>query len=148
MSPRYLIDTNVLLYLHEEREPVKRARARDVLRRLRQAGTAALPAQALAEFANVALKKLSAILTPADIEARVSFYERTFPIIPLTTAIVLEAVRGVRLHQLAYYDAQLWAAAKLSQIPILLSEDFNAGSRIEGVTFLNPFAPSFDVKTL
>ncbi len=148
MSPRYLLDTNVLLYVHEEKEPLKGARAIDVLRRLRRAGSAALPAQTLAEFANVALRKLSARLTPADIEERITFYENAFPIIPLTAAIVLEAVRGVREHHLAYYDAQLWAAAKLTQIPILLSEDFNSGSRIEGVTFLNPFAPQFDPKSL
>ena len=148
MSPRYLIDTNVLLYVHDRNEPVKRARAAEVLRHIRKAGTGALPAQALAEFANASLKKPAVKLTPADIEARITFYEASFPIVPLTAAIVVEAVRDVRNHQLAYYDAQLWAAAKLSQIPVLLSEDFNTGSRIEGVTFLNPFAPHLDVKTL
>lgn len=107
-----------------------------------------MAAQALAEFANVGLKKMSAQMTPAEVLARVTFYEAAFPVIPLTAAIVLEAVRGVRDHQLAYFDAQLWAAARLNQIPVILSEDFNSGSRLEGVSFLNPFDPRFDAKSL
>lgn len=148
MSLRYVIDTNVLVYPHDQNEAAKGARAADVLRRVRAARTAALPAQALAEFASVTLKKMKPPLSPAATLARIDAYERAFPVLPLTAAVVLEAVRGVRDHQLAYYDAQLWAAARLAQIPVILSEDFNSGSRIEGVSFVNPFDPAFDVRRL
>ena len=70
---------------------------------------------------------------------QIGLYERTFPVVPLTPAVVLEAVRGVRDHQFPYYDAQIWAAAKLNQVPVVLSEDFASGSTVEGVTFVNPF---------
>lgn len=148
MSPRYLVDTNVLVYAHGHGHPAKAARATQVLHALHLARSAALPAQALAELASVALKKFKPPMAPAELQKRIELYEQTFPILPLTAPVVLEAVRGVRDYQLSYFDAQLWAVAKLSQIPVILSEDFNTGSRIEGVTFLNPFAPSFDVKTL
>lgn len=148
MSVRYLLDTNVLVYLHDARDAVKRARAADVLRCVRAAGTAVLSAQVLAEFASVTLKKMKPPLAPSAVEVRIDAYERAFPVLPLTVAVVREAVRGVRDHQLAYYDAQLWAAARLSQIPVIVSEDFNSGSRIEGVAFVNPFAPDFDVRRL
>ena len=36
----------------------------------------------------------------------------------LTPAIALGAVRGVRDHQLGYYDAQIWAAAQINQISL------------------------------
>ena len=68
--------------------------------------------------------------------------------LPLTAAVVLEAVRGVRAHGLSYYDAQVWAVAKLGQIPVVLSENFDAGSVLEGVSFLNPFDRAFDPATL
>ena len=29
--------------------------------------------------------------------------------------IVLEALRGVRDHQISYYDAQIWASARLNR---------------------------------
>ena len=44
---------------------------------------------------------------------------------------------------MSYYDAQLWATARLNQVPIIFSEDFAAGSVVEGVRFVNPFAEGF-----
>lgn len=58
--------------------------------------------------------------------------------------IVLEAVRGVRDYQLSYYDAQIWACARLNQIPVIFSEDFNHGI-LEGINIINPFAQDFVV---
>jgi len=143
MTPRYLVDTNVLVYLHDGREPEKQARAREVLLRLGAAASGCLPAQALAEFASVALRKLEPPMPPELLYQQVEALEGTFPVLPLTPAVVLEAVRAARDHQLAYYDAQVWAVAKLTQIPIVLSEDFPSGAVLEGVTFVDPFAPDF-----
>ena len=60
-----------------------------------------------------------------------------------TPLIIFEAGRGVRDYQLSYYDAQIWATARLNQIPTIFSEDFNNGATLEGVQFINPFAPDF-----
>jgi predicted nucleic acid-binding protein len=58
MPARYVVDTNLLVYALDRREPEKRERAREVLRRVGRGGTAALPAQVLSEFANACLRKL------------------------------------------------------------------------------------------
>jgi predicted nucleic acid-binding protein len=58
----------------------------------------------------------------------------------VTPAIVQEALRGVRDHQLPWFDAQMWAAAHLHQVPFLLSEDMAAGAKYDGVTIVDPFA--------
>jgi predicted nucleic acid-binding protein len=60
--------------------------------------------------------------------------------------IILEAVRGVRDHTLAYYDAQIWASARLNQIPVVFSEDFQDGLTLEGVRFINPFGDGFSIE--
>lgn len=57
--------------------------------------------------------------------------------------IVLEAARGARDHGLAYYDAQIWASARLNQVPTIFSEDFTDGQVLEGVRFINPFSTNF-----
>lgn len=145
---RCLVDTNVLVYAHDGREPEKQHRAKHVLLRLGAGPTGAIPAQALAEFASVALRKFQPPLPCELVYRQIEAIERAFPIVPLTPAVVLEAVRAVRDHQLSYYDAQVWAAAKLGQIPVLLSEDFASGTVLEGVTFVNPFEPDFDLSTL
>jgi predicted nucleic acid-binding protein len=61
--------------------------------------------------------------------------------------IVLEAARGVRDRSLSYYDAQIWATARLNQIPLVFSEDFTDGSVIEGVRFVNPLAGDFRLES-
>lgn len=71
-----------------------------------------------------------------------------FPVLPLTGPVVLEALRGVEEHLLSYYDAQIWAAARLGQVEMVLSEDFNPGSVLDGVTFINPLDPAFDPTAL
>ncbi len=138
-----LIDTNLLLYAHDSNAPDFQARAESLLDQLQQTGRGVLSVQCLAEFASVAMRRLRPPLTAAEAYAQVERLMHAYRVLDLTPAVVLEAVRGVREHRLAYYDAQLWAIARLNQIPVILSEDFNVGAMLEGVRFVNPFAPDF-----
>jgi predicted nucleic acid-binding protein len=92
-----------------------------------------LSVQALAEFFSVAPRKLSPSLTPAEALDQVNLFIRLWPVFDLTPMIVLEAGRGVRDHKLPYYDAQVWATARLNQVPVAFSEDFRDGSILEGI---------------
>lgn len=142
----HLIDSNLLIYPFDARDPTKQARAKQVLSLLDQHKTGILSSQALSEFANVMLRKLN--LSAAQVYSLVDYYERIYPVLPLSAAVVLEAVRGVRDHNFAYYDSQIWAAAKLNQIPSVLSEDFATGATIEGISFINPLEAEFNVQDL
>lgn len=148
MAQRYLLDTNLLVYAVDRREPEKRERAREVLRRVAATGSGALPAQALSEFSNACLKKLEPRPDPAAIRREVERLLLAFPVLPLTGPVVLEALRGVREHMLSYYDAQVWAVARLGQVGEILSEDFNPGAVLDGMSFTNPLDPAFDLATL
>ena len=147
MTARYVLDTNVLVYALDRREPEKRDRAREVLRRLGASG-AVLPAQVLSEFANVCLRKLEPRPDPAAVQREVERLLLAFPVLPLTGPVVLEALRGVREYLLSYYDAQIWAVARLGQVGVVLSEDFNPGAVLDGVSFANPLDPAFDLAAL
>ena len=147
MAARYVLDTNVLVYTLDRREPEKRDRAREVLRRVGASG-AVLPAQVLSEFANVSLRKLEPRPDPAAVQREVERLLLAFPVLPLTGPVVLEALRGVREHLLSYYDAQIWAVARLGQVGVILSEDFNPGAVLDGVSFANPLDPAFDLLAL
>jgi predicted nucleic acid-binding protein len=147
MAARYVLDTNVLVYALDRREPEKRDRAREVLRRVGASG-AVLPAQVLSEFANVSLRKLEPRPDPAAVQREVERLLLAFPVLPLTGPVVLEALRGVREHLLSYYDAQIWAVARLGQVGVILSEDFNPGAVLDGVSFANPLDPAFDLLAL
>lgn len=144
----YLLDTNILVYAVDTRELARMRRANEVIRRLTTHRKAVISTQVLAEFANVTLQRLRSMPSVSEVYRQVELYEKTLTVLPLTPVIVLEAVRGVRDHQLAYYDAQIWAAARMNQVPYVLSEDFNIGATLDGVTFLNPLDSDFDITAL
>jgi predicted nucleic acid-binding protein len=138
-----LVDTNVLVYAHDRSERSKQRRAIDVLDRITAADNGALSAQVLSEFYNTATRKLSPPLTLEQAEAQLGYFVDLWTVFDVTPRVVLEAVRGVREHGLSFWDAQIWAAARLNQVPVVFSEDFNPGTVVEGVCFVNPFAEDF-----
>jgi predicted nucleic acid-binding protein len=85
-------------------------------------------------------------LTISEASSQVDRLARVWPVVDVTSQIVLEATRGVRAYQFSFWDAQIWAAARLNQIPVVFSEDFSDGSVLEGVRFVNPFAEDFQIE--
>ena len=146
MADRVLIDTNILLYAYDRAEPVKQPKALAVLDRLVTWGIGVLTPQILAEFFVNATRKLDPPLTMEDAYERIQNYLLAWEVIDVTGPIVLEAARGVRAYKMSYWDAQIWASARLHQIPVIFSEDFNVGAVVEGVRFVNPFAEDFNLK--
>jgi len=138
-----LIDTNLLVYLYDTHATLKATQARLVLDRLELTRRGRLSVQNLAEFLHVSTRKLTPPLSRAEAMNQVNLFTRMWPVFDLTTLIVLEAARGARDHNLAYYDAQIWAVARLNQVTIVFSEDFSDGQELEGVRFVNPFTESF-----
>lgn len=72
-------------------------------------------------------------------------WARAFPVHDTTLRVVLEALRATTRYQMHYYDAQIWAVARVNHIPLVLSEDLADGAAIEGVRFANPFAEGLNL---
>lgn len=134
----YLVDTNVLVYAIDDRHPNQRERAVAWLEHLAVESSAALSTQALTELANVCLRRIQPRWSPTAVADHILALTRTFEIVPVTPGVVMEALRGVQQYRLSFFDAQMWAVAKLREIPVLLSQDLATGSNIEGVTFMDP----------
>ncbi len=139
-----LIDTNILVYFIDPRDPAHQDQAMRLLRFLDETATGCLSVQSLAEFMSVTSRRLAPWITLSEAMQQTERWILAYPILDLTPLIVLEAARGVRDYRMAYYDAQIWATARLNQIPFIFSEDFQDGMVIEGVTFLNPFRAGFN----
>ncbi len=146
MSARVLVDTNVLVYAYDRSAPDKQRRALDVLDRLAVSGAGAISTQVLAEFFVAVTRKIADPLSVPDACERVLNYLQSWTVLEVSGMVVLEAARGVRDHQFNFWDAQIWATARLNQISIVFSEDFNPGQVTEGVRFVNPFAADFKVE--
>jgi len=146
MADRIMVDTNILLYAYDRGEPAKQHQALAVLDRLVVQDLGVLTSQVLAEFFVNATKKLQPPLSIVEAYDRIQNYLLSWKILDITGPIVLEAVRGVRTYQMAYWDAQIWASARMNQIPLVLSEDFGERVIIEGVQFVNPFGSNFNIE--
>lgn len=136
----YLIDANVLVYAFDAGDRKRSARARAWLDALVERGAGALSVQALTEFANVALRRMHPAWSARDVSATVLDLSRAFDLVSVTPLVVVEALRGVDQHGMSFFDAQMWAAARLHQIPYLLTEDMAVGTTVDGVTVVDPFA--------
>ena len=143
MSDSILVDTNLLVYAYDRSEPEKQVRALEVLNRLAMTRHGALSTQVLSEFFVTVIYKLPAPLPIEQAIKRLQNYLLSWLVIDVTGMVILEAARGVRDHQLNFWDAQIWATAHLNQIPAVFSEDFSDGRVIEGVRFVNPFSSGF-----
>ncbi len=143
MTAKVLVDTNILVYAYDRTEPAKQARAVETLDLLVATGQGLLSVQVLAEFFRVITTKLADPVRSEDAERHVQALLEIWNVEDITPLIVLEAIRGTRAHRLAYWDAQIWATALLTQTPIVLSEDFQDGRVLEGIRFVNPFSRSF-----
>ena len=148
MTGDVFIDTNILVYAYDRSTASKQERALETLDHLVTRGRGRLSVQILGEFFRAATMKLKPVLPLDDARSALASLARTWPILPVTTLVVLEAARGVDQHGLSYWDAQIWATARLNQIDVVLSEDFSEGRVIDGVEFRNPFAPGFTPASL
>jgi len=146
MNDRIFVDTNVLVYAYDRSEPQKQQQALRVLDRLATTGAGVISTQVLSEFFVAVTRKIAAPLSIDEAHERVKNYLQSWTILDLTGMVVLEAIRGVRDHQFNFWDAQIWAAARLNQVTVVFSEDFNVGAVIEGVRFANPFAEDFQIE--
>jgi len=145
MADKILVDTNILLYAYDQGEPEKQSQAVAVLDHLATLRLGVLTPQVLAEFFVNATRKLEKPLTVEEVYNRIQNYLLSWEIVDLSGSIILEAVRGVRTYKMAYWDAQIWASARMCQIPFIFTEDFNVGAVIEGVGFVNPFEEGFNL---
>ena len=147
-TARVLVDTNVLVYSYDASEEAKQSVAADVLDLLHAHRLGAFSVQTLSEFFSVVTRKLDPPMPADEAAGRVERLLQAWPILDLTGAVVLEATRGAREHGMAYWDALIWAAAKLNQLGLVLSEDFQHDRIVEGVRFVNPFLAGFSLEAL
>lgn len=140
-----LADTNLLLYCYDRRAPAKQEMAINVVGELARSGAGRLSVQCLAEFVKVAIRARKPILTAEEAAASVANYARKWKILDITAEVVERAARAVRAHRLNYWDAQIWATARINEVETIFSEDFSSGTSLDGVRFVNPFAAGFEL---
>ncbi len=130
------LDTNVLLYALDDREPEKQNIARHLIDDVVRLNRAKISAQVLNEFASNALKKFRA--TPAQVDRILTTID-TVEIVPTTYDMVRASIALQMAARISYWDASIVVSAAVSGCDLLLTEDLNHGQVIAGVMIGNPF---------
>lgn len=134
---RSFVDTNVLVYAVDDDEPVRRDRARAVLRDMGDASLV-ISSQVLGELYVVTTRKLRRPLAEDAAVALVGELRR-LPVVPIDEVLVGAAIEGARSWGISYWDALIVRAAEAAGCETILSEDLGHGRRYGEVQVEDPF---------
>jgi predicted nucleic acid-binding protein len=130
---RVFIDSNIIVYLVDNRSKEKTKKAQDFL-----SPDFFISTQVIAENVNVCLKKLH-----LNKETTFDFARRVlnrFRILQITEATLLKNFEISIKYQLSSWDSIIIATAILNSSSIIYSEDMQDGLIVENsVTIINPF---------
>jgi predicted nucleic acid-binding protein len=137
-----LVDTNILVYRFDPRQPEKQRRATALLRGGIEGQSLLLSHQALVEYVAAVTRPLAGGRPLLDLAEAVRETEELcdqFTVLLPDELVLRTALRGAATFQLGWFDAHMWAYAERYGIPEILSEDFQHGRRYGGVRAVNPF---------
>jgi predicted nucleic acid-binding protein len=133
----FSLDSNILVYAADARDPVRRASAVTIITRAAALDCALTP-QSLAEFFNSVTRK--GIIPRAEATTQVQRWLRLFQITAGPTGeAVLKAAEASAAGRFQFYDALLLATADAAGCGAVISEDMARGARLGGVDVVAAF---------
>ena len=130
------LDTNVLIYSIDGKDPAKQVVAREIVVSAVRGGGFLISAQVLNEFSNIALLKLK--LSVEEVRKFVSFFFFFF-VVSLESRWTDAALLLKQRYETQFFDSLLLAAAQENGCDEILTEDLNDGQMYGSVKAVNPF---------
>lgn len=133
------VDTNILVYAHDQSAGEKHAAARELVSRLWETRQGCLSVQILQEFYVTVTRKVAQPLKPeeaAEIIRDLSFWRTHAP----SAEDVLGAIDVQRHYHTSFWDAMVIHSAACLGCKIIWSEDLSDGQMYDAVQVKNPFA--------
>jgi predicted nucleic acid-binding protein len=130
------VDTDILVYAEDGREPARRDVAVRVLGDLWASGLGVVSTQVLQEFHNASTRKLR---MPPSVARQIVAQYAEWPVVETTPQLIVSASVLHEHHSFSFWDAMVVEAALLSGATTLLSEDLQNGRKLSGLTIRNPF---------
>jgi len=137
MSDIVFVDTNILVYAHDQDAGVKRERSLAALTALWSSGVGRLSVQVLQEFYVSVTRKLATPVARSTAREVVIAYGEWIRS-PTTSGTVTRAADIADMAEISFWDALIVASAEEAGAALLYSEDLNAGQVIAGVKIVNP----------
>lgn len=134
--PKAFLDTNVLAYACDADQPLKREKARDLLKSLARDMPPCISTQVLQEFFVTATRKMG--VEPLQAKRIIQTF-RQMEIVRIDPEDISRAIDGSVIWQISFWDALILAAARKARCAVLYSEDLNDGQVYDTVRVVNPF---------
>jgi len=138
MTGPVFVDSNVLVYARDPRDPAKRARAASWIAHLWNERLGRASAQVLSEYYVTITRKLRPGVAPEDAWDDVKSFLAWRPQ-SIDEALLQRAREVEQRHRLSWWDSMVVAAAQLQDCALLLTEDLQDGAIFGGVTARSPF---------
>lgn len=132
------LDSNVFLYMNDNRDLVKREIAFEVVRAL-ALSRVRVSLQVVGETQNALRRKFKRSALEAATVGREIV--QAFELVPPTKASVEIALEQMETGRLSYWDALLLSTVARAGCTVLLTEDLQDGATVLGVEIVNPFGP-------
>ena len=137
---KVFLDTNILAYAVDKRDPEKHSLAREAMRRAEEHAAVVVSTQILLELHSVLTSKLR--MDPAQSRALVQAISRHYEVVTLTAELIIRSLDAHIIHKISHWDACVLIAASAAGCRELWSEDFQTGAVIEGIKIVNPIRRS------
>lgn len=139
MTAFVFVDTNLLVYARDPRDPAKRSAAAEWIRLLWNEERGRTSVQVLNEYYDVVTRKFRAAIRREDVWDDVQFYLSAWNPQPIDREVI-ECAHDVEVrYRLNWWDCLIVAAAQVQHCVMLLSEDLQDEAEYAGVIVRNPF---------
>jgi predicted nucleic acid-binding protein len=130
---RVFLDTNILVYTLDTRNPAKQSKARELLRTNHAFVISTQVCQEL--FVTAVTKCAVAPLWAKQVIKSLTWTE----LVTITPSHIEHAIDLHVLNQLSFWDSLIISAAQMAKCSVLWTEDLNHNRAIAGVKITNPF---------
>ena len=130
------IDTNLIVYANDRRDPQKQQKAIELIKELMGSGSGVVSSQVLQEYANTALTKLHQNHT---VVLRQLTLLESFEVVLLKPALIRRAIEVKSSYGISFWDSCIISAAESSGCDSIYSEDLSSGQYYSGMKLVNPF---------
>jgi predicted nucleic acid-binding protein len=132
------VDTNVLIYLRDSRDPERQRRAAEWMGHLWESRLGRLSVQVLHEYYVTVTGTLDPGLPVEEARDDVLALEAWSPL-PMTTRITESAWDVQERWGFSFWDSLIVASARVQGCSILLTEDLSHGQDLDGLRVVSPF---------
>lgn len=137
MTEKVFVDTNILIYAHDNEAGHRHEMANKLVHRLWETQTGVLSVQVLQEFYVNITRKIPEPLPRPVARSLVETYTAWEVVLP-RPADLLRASEIEERHRISFWDAMILAAAVAAGTPTLWTENLSDRQVIEGVRIQNP----------